>query len=128
MTDAGDIPGALHRPDRRVAAALCVLPGLGQLYNGQPRKAVFFFLGTLFSLGPAVLLITYGEGFGHSLLGGHHFAAFLVVAFGSVLIFLVLFVLGLFLWASSAADAWRTARAIRSGGLEEAAQTTFFRL
>ena len=110
------------------AVALSLVPGLGQLYNRQPRKALFFFLGTVLSIGPAVLLITYGEGFGHALLDGHHLSAFLVVAFGSVLVFLVLFVLGLFLWASSAADARRTAGALRSGALEEAAQTTFFRL
>jgi hypothetical protein len=128
MNDAGDMPGALRHPAPRIAAALSIVPGLGQLYNGQPRKAVFFFLSTLISLAAAVLLITYGEGFGHSLLSGHHLAFFLLVAFGSVLVFLVLFVLGLFLWASSAADARRTALAIRSGGLDEAAQTTFFRL
>lgn len=114
--------------DWRVATALSAVPGLGQLYNRQPRKAVFFLLGTLLSIGPAILLLVSGESFGHSLLEGHHFAPFLLVAFGSVLIFLVLFVFGLFLWASAAADARRTARALRDEDFEEAARTTFFQL
>ncbi len=118
----------LRRPNWRVAAGLSILPGLGQLYNGQPRKALFFLLGTVLTIGPGVLLLTAGQGFGHSLLEGHHFGPFLVVALGSVLIFLVLFVLGLFLWASSAADARRTAIALREAAPEDAQRTWFFRL
>ena len=74
-----------------------------------------------------MLLITLGEGWGHSLLDQHHLALFLLVAFGSVLLFLLLFVLGLFFWASAVTDARRTAAAQGEGG-EEAARTWFFRL
>ena len=116
------------RPNRRIAGLLCVVPGLGQLYNGQPRKASFFLLGTLLTLGPAVLLIMFGERVGHSLIDSGHSAIFLLVAFVSVLVFLVLFISGLFFWASSAADARRTARARSAGDLEEAARVSFFRL
>ena len=116
------------RRDWRVATGLSVLPGLGQLYNGQWRKALFFLLSTLLSLGPAVLLITAGETFGRSLLDQHHLALFLLVAFGSVLCFLLLFILGLFFWASAAADARNTARALRDGRADDAVRTWFFRL
>lgn len=105
-----------------------MVPGLGQLYNGQPRKAGRFLLLTVFTVGPAILLITNGEDFGHSLLAGRHFALFLLVALGSVLVFLALFVLGLFFWASAAADARRTALLLRDGDEGEAAKIRFFHL
>jgi hypothetical protein len=117
-----------RRPDWRVAVGLSVVPGLGQLYNGQPRKASFFLLGTLLTLGPAVLLIMFGERIGRALIDAGASAVFLLVAFLSVLIFLVLFVTGLFLWASSATDARRTARARRAGDVNEASQVSFFQL
>src|SRR5215471_10309742 len=126
VSDAGRRHSMRH--DWRVAITLSIVPGLGQLYNGQWRKALFFLVGTLLCLGPAVLLITAGERFGRSLLGGEHAAVFLLVAFLSVLIFLLLFVMGLFLWASAAADARRTAVAISEGRLDDAARTSFFHI
>jgi hypothetical protein len=57
-----------RRPNWRIAVGLCVVPGLGQLYNGQPRKALFFLLGTLLTLGPAIVLIMYGEDIGHAMI------------------------------------------------------------
>jgi len=62
------------------------------------------------------------------VLSSHAFAVFFIVAFVSVLLFLALFVLGLFIWASAAVDARRSAEAIGAGRAEEAAQTWFFRL
>lgn len=118
----------MTRHDWRVAMGLSVIPGLGQLYNGQWRKALFFLIGTVLCLGPAVLLITAGEHFGRSLLGGGQMALFLLLAFVSVLIFLLLFVMGLFLWASAAADARRTAMALRDGRAGDAVRTWFFRI
>lgn len=114
--------------DWRIAAGLSVIPGLGQLYNGQPRKALFFLAGTVFTIGPALVLLVVGESFGHSLLGGSHVAPFFIVAFGSVLVFLVLFVLGLFVWASAGADARRTAKAMGKRDAAEAARVSFFQL
>ena len=126
VTEARE-PSSL-RHDRRIAAGLSILPGLGQLYNGQWRKALFFFIATLLCLGPAVLLITAGESFGHSLLDAQHFGLFLLVAFGSVLVFLLLLVMGLFLWASAAADARATAMALHEGRADDAAGTRFLRI
>ena len=117
-----------RRPHPRVAAGLSLLPGLGQLYNGQPRKALYFLLAIVLTLGPAVLLISFGERLGHSLIDQHAFALFLLVAFASVLLFLVLFILGLYLWASAAADARHTAISLREGGVAEEAKVWFFRL
>lgn len=126
VSDAGRQPTIRH--DWRIAVALSVVPGLGQLYNGQWRKALFFLIGTLLSIGPAVLLITFGEHFGRSLLDSQHTALFLLVAFLSVMLFLFLFVMGLFLWASAAADARRTALALRQGQADDAARTWFFHI
>src|SRR2546428_8936118 len=77
MTVAG--AGTLRAPNRKIAAALTVVPGLGQLYNRQPGKAVSFFVGTLITLGPAVALIMAGERIGHSLLANHPGALVFVV-------------------------------------------------
>lgn len=124
--EAGRRPSIRH--DWRVAIVLSLVPGLGQLYNAQWRKALFFLIGTILCLGPAILLITAGEGFGRSLLDSRQTGLFLLVAFLSVLAFLLLFVMGLFLWASAAADARRTAIALREGNTGDAIRTWFFRI
>jgi len=105
-----------------------VIPGLGQLYNGQLVKALLYFFGTLLTLGPAIVLITNGERIGHTLLSAKLFAVFFIVAFVSVLLFLALFVVGLFIWASAAVDARRSADAIAAGRAAEAAQSWFLRI
>jgi arabinogalactan oligomer/maltooligosaccharide transport system permease protein len=115
-------------PSARVAAWLSVVPGLGQLYNGQVVKAALYFGGSLLTLAPAVVLITRGEGIGHTLLSAHAYAVFFLVAFASVLVFLALFVIGLFIWASAVVDARRSAEAMSAGRADEAAQNWFFRL
>lgn len=106
---SGPVAGRLRRRDPRVAAALSVVPGLGQLYNLQPAKAAFFLLATVMTIGPAVLLITAGEHLGTSLLRRGAGAAFLLLGFGSVIVFLALFLLGLSFWASAVVDARRSA-------------------
>jgi TM2 domain-containing membrane protein YozV len=108
-------PIVVRRRNPIVAASLSILPGLGQLYNGQVRKAVVFFLATVLTLGPSVLLIMAGESFGHDLLQQKRFGIFLVVAFGSILAFLVLFLLGLTFWAGAAVDARRSAIELSEG-------------
>jgi hypothetical protein len=97
------------RDNPQLAASLCALPGLGQVYNRQPGKAAFFLLATLLTLGSSVTLIMAGERIGHALLERRQFAVFLLVSFGSIFIFLGLFCLGLAFWASSVVDARRTA-------------------
>ncbi|HEY6377854.1 MAG TPA: hypothetical protein VI316_01610 [Candidatus Dormibacteraeota bacterium] len=105
--------GRRRRPN--LAAALSVVPGGGQLYNGEPGKAAFFLLGTLASMGPAILLITSGERLGTSLLNAHRFTLFLLFAFASIVVFLALFLLGLTLWASAVVDARRSAQERNAG-------------
>ena len=106
---AGAVAQSGRRRDPRVAAALSVVPGLGQLYNLQPAKALFFLLSTVLTIGPAVLLITAGERLGTTLLHRGAGTAFLLLALGSVILFLALFLLGLAFWASAAIDARRSA-------------------
>src|SRR5438132_469023 len=81
-------PRVGRRRDPRVAAVLSVVPGLGQLYNLQPVKAAFFLLATILTIGPAVLLITAGERLGTTLLHRGDGTAFLLLALGSVIVFL----------------------------------------
>jgi TM2 domain-containing membrane protein YozV len=99
-------------PSRRnpvLAASLSLIPGLGQVYNRQWRRAVFFLLSTLLTIGPAVLLIMAGERVGSTLLNNKQFTAFLLLAFASIIVFLALFLLGLAFWASAVVDARRSA-------------------
>ena len=111
--EPGGGSGRRRRPN--LAAALCAVPGGGQLYNGEPGKAAFFLLSTLASMGPAILLITSGERLGTSLLNAHRFTLFLLFAFASIVVFLALFLLGLALWASSVVDARRSAQERNAG-------------
>jgi arabinogalactan oligomer/maltooligosaccharide transport system permease protein len=104
-----------RRRSPTLAATLSILPGLGQLYNLQLRKAVTFLLLWLLTMGPSVLLIMGGESLGHSLLERKQFGLFLLVAFGSIIAFLVLFLLGLTFWASAIVDARRSARELSEG-------------
>ena len=106
---------AVRRRDWRIAAALSVIPGAGQLYNGQVRKALFYAVATLLTIGPAVLLITFGERLGSGLLERHSFGPFLLLALGSVLLFLLVFILGLYFWASAVVDARYSARELTAG-------------
>lgn len=106
---------AVRRRDWRIAAALSIVPGAGQVYNGQPRKALFYGLATVLTIGPAVLLITFGERIGSSLLQHQSFATFLLLALGSVLLFLLVFILGLYFWASAVVDARYSARELSAG-------------
>lgn len=92
-----------------LAASLSVIPGAGQIYNRQPGRAAFFFLSTLLTIGPAVLLITAGERLGSTMLNNKQFTGFLLLAFGSIIVFLALFLLGLAFWASAVIDARRSA-------------------
>ena len=113
--DAPAPAGPQRRRNPTVAATLSIVPGLGQVYNFQPRKALAFFLIWLFSIGPSVLLIMGGERFGHSLLERKDFGLFLLVAFASIIAFLVLFLVGLTFWASAVVDARRSAKELSEG-------------
>jgi hypothetical protein len=113
---SSDVPPARRRRrNPTVAATLSILPGLGQLYNFQPRKALSFLLIWVFTLGPSVLLIMGGESLGHTLLERKSFGLFLLVAFGSIIAFLTMFLLGLTFWASAVVDARRSAKELSEG-------------
>ena len=62
------------------------------------------------------------------MLTRHLGALFLLVALVSVFAFLSLFLAGLFVWASSAIDAWQSAVAIAAGDRERADRRRMFRL
>ena len=114
VSEQGEAP-VRRRRNPVLAATLSILPGLGQLYNLQVRKAIGFFLLWVFTLGPSILLITAGEGFGHHLLVDKQFGLFLLVAFASIIAFLVLFLLGLTFWAAAVVDARRSAKELTEG-------------
>jgi hypothetical protein len=110
-------PAQHHRsPSPRTAAALSIVPGFGQLVTGQPRKALYYLLGTVALVGGAVLLMTWAVGFGHDLIASGAVTGALLLALGMIVAFLSLFISGLFLWASAAVDAFASAREIREQG------------
>lgn len=115
VSERVDAPPAQRRRNPTLAATLSILPGLGQVYNLQVRKAIAFFLLWLLTLGPSVLLIMAGENFGHHLLLDKQFGGFLLLAFASIIAFLVLFLLGLTFWAAAIVDARRSARELSEG-------------
>jgi hypothetical protein len=126
-SEAGGVT-PLRRPNPGLAAGLSIIPGLGQLYTWHPRKALYYFLWTVCTIGPAVLLIMAGQSIGHGLLTHHSGALFLLVALVSVFLFIGLFLAGLFVWASSIIDAYQSAVAMAAGDLERASQRRMFRL
>jgi hypothetical protein len=126
-SEAGGV-SPLRRPNPGLAAGLSVIPGLGQLYTWHPRKALFYLCWTVFTIGPAILLIMAGQSIGHNLLEHHSGALFLLIALFSVFAFIGLFLTGLFVWASSIIDAYQSAVALGAGDAERAAQRRMFRL
>ena len=129
--EAAPVEAAMAAPRRRrnpqLAVALSVVPGLGHVYTLQWKRAAFFLLSTLLTMGPAILLITAGERFGTTLIDRRQFTAFLLVAFGSIIVFLALFLLGLAFWASAVIDARRSAVEL-SEGRSTGGRWWFFRL
>jgi len=105
-----------RRADGRVAAGLSIIPGLGQVYTGQLRKAAYYLVMTVLLLGGSVLLLTRGIGWGQSLIASGSVSVALLLALGVILLFLTLLIAGLFLWGSAAVDAWTSAREIASQG------------
>jgi hypothetical protein len=103
-----------HR-DPTFAASLSALPGLGQLYNGQLRKALFFFAAVLLTIPPACLLIANSRRIGFDLVDSHHVGLYFLWVVASILVFLVLFLLGLTFWAGAIVDARRSARELSEG-------------
>ncbi len=109
-------PEVLTPPRRRasvsVATWLSAIPGLGQLYNRQPKKAAVFLLGVvgLFLLtlnipGATAELLAFWKPRGSAMV-----LLSLLVELLSLLLFMGVFFLALTFWYDAMHDARRTAQ------------------
>ena len=102
------------RTSVRVATWLSVIPGLGQLYNRQPKRAAGFLLGVvaLFVLtlnipGATAELLAFWKPRGNAMV-----LLSLLVEMLSLLLFMATFLLGMIVWYDAMHDARRTAQEI----------------
>ena len=102
------------RTSVRLATWLSVIPGLGQLYNRQPKRAALFLLGVvaLFVLtlnipGATAELLAFWRPRGNGMV-----MLSLLVEMLSLLLFMATFLLGLIVWYDAMHDARRTAQEI----------------
>jgi TM2 domain-containing membrane protein YozV len=98
----------------RLATWLSVIPGLGQLYNRQPRKAAIFLLGvvslffvTLNIPGATAELLALWRPRGSAMV-----VLSLLIQILSLLLFMTTFFLALTAWYDAMHDARRTAQEI----------------
>lgn len=115
------------RRDWRVAAALSLVPGLGQVYNGQPRKARYYFLWAVGCLGADVLFFLGGSALGRQWIADGRLVIAMIFGMLAIVVFLALLVYGLFIWGSAVVDATAGAREIAAGS-EASPQLRYFRL
>jgi len=101
-----------HRASVRLATWLSAVPGLGQVYNRQPKKAAVFLLGVvgLFLLtlnipGATAALLAFWKPRGSTMV-----LLSLLVELLSLLIFMSTFFLALTFWYDAMHDARRTAQ------------------
>ena len=101
-----------RRASVRLATWLSAVPGLGQLYNRQPRKALIFLLGvvglflvTLNIPGATGELLAFWKPRGSAMV-----LLSLLVEILSLLVFISTFLLALTLWYDAMHDARRTAQ------------------
>ena len=114
-----------RRRDWRIALGLSVVPGLGQLYNGQPAKALRLFAGTVALIGGSLALLLWGISAGPAVYNSLGLV-FLLLALAIIVVFLTAFIAGLYVWGSAFIDAYASARSLSAG--EDAARITFFHL
>ena len=103
---------ARRRASVRLASWLSLVPGLGQVYNRQPKKAVIFLLGVigLFLLtlnipGATGELLAFWKPHGSAMV-----LLSLLVEMLSLLVFISTFLLALTFWYDAMHDARRTAQ------------------
>jgi len=103
-----------RRASVRLATWLSVIPGLGQLYNRQPRKAAIFLLGvvslffvTLNIPGATAELLALWRPRGSAMV-----VLSLLIQILSLLLFMSTFFLALTAWYDAMHDARRTAQEI----------------
>ena len=116
MVELHPIP-VLNPPRRasvRLATWLSVIPGLGQLYNRQPRKAAIFLLGvvslffvTLNIPGATAELLALWRPRGSAMV-----VLSLLIQILSLLLFMTTFFLALTAWYDAMHDARRTAQEV----------------
>lgn len=111
---------------RRTVTIASVVPGLGQLLNGQPAKAARLFLGTVASLGVALWGFVEAVG-GKDWLTTTFGPLVVLIMLVAVVLFLGLFVYGLYLWGSAFIDAHASATALGREG-EAPSRIQFFHL
>ena len=100
-----------RRASPRLATWLSAVPGLGQLYNRQPKKAAIFLLGvvglflvTLNIPGATAELLAFWKPRGSAMV-----LLSLLVELLSLLLFMSIFFLALTVWYDAMHDARRTA-------------------
>jgi len=103
---------ARRRASVRLASWLSLVPGLGQLYNRQPKKAVIFLLGvvglflvTLNIPGATAELLAFWKPRGSVMV-----LLSLGLEMFSLLVFITTFLLALTFWYDAMHDARRTAQ------------------
>ncbi|HEV2012640.1 MAG TPA: DUF5683 domain-containing protein [Candidatus Dormibacteraeota bacterium] len=108
-----------RRTSPRLATWLSAVPGLGQLYNRQPKKAAVFLLGvvglfyiTLNIPGATAELLAFWKPRGSAMV-----LLSLLVEILSLLLFMSTFFLALTFWYDAMHDARRTAQ-VRNGERE----------
>lgn len=93
----------------RLATWLSIVPGLGQLYNRQPKRAASFFVAVV-GLFLVTLNIPGATGQMLSLWVPRNIVLWLSIQMFSVLIFMTTFFLALLAWYDAMHDARRTAQ------------------
>ena len=113
--------GIARRRSVRLATWLSAVPGLGQLYNRQPRKAAAFLLGVvgLFFITLNIPGITAELVMLWKPRGSFMVLLSLLLQMLSLLVFMATFLLALIVWYDAMHDARRTAQEIN--GEREAA-------
>jgi hypothetical protein len=123
VIESQPIPAATPRRRASLAAAswLSLVPGLGQLYNRQPRKALAFFLGVagLFVLSASVPASTDALLAWWLPRGGPAVVLSLLVQIFSLLVFIGLFLAALTFWYAALHDARVVARVRRGDQVKE---------
>jgi hypothetical protein len=118
---------AVRRRDWRIAAALSLLPGAGQLYNGQAGKARYYFGWTIGCLGADVLFFLGGSALGRQWIADGRLILAMIFGMIAIFVFLGLLIYGLFIWGSAVVDATAGAREIAGQG-EASPKLRYFHL
>lgn len=118
-------PAGTRRRDWRLAAVLSVVPGGGQLYNGQPGKARYYFTWAVGCLAADVLFFLGGSALGRQWIADGRLVPAMIFGMVAILVFIALLVYGLFIWGSAVVDATAGAREIRQSGVASPARRYF---